>query len=128
VRDEIRKELVTLCEKRKAPPADGAERIQEKTRPKEKIVVLVCAGSPHTGAFNEIDEFEESCMKHKAVPETQSMTVFERYLTLWVGLCIVGGIVLGSVAPGWPALSTDCPFMSTVRRWCRSQLRSVSFS
>jgi len=91
---------VTLCEKRKAPPADGAERIQEKTRPKEKIVVLVCAGSPHTGAFNEIDEFEESCMKHKAVPETQSMTVFERYLTLWVGLCIVGGIVLGSVAPG----------------------------
>lgn len=28
------------------------------------------------------------------------MSVFERYLTLWVGLCIVGGIVLGKVAPG----------------------------
>ncbi|HAW30995.1 MAG TPA: arsenical-resistance protein, partial [Planctomycetaceae bacterium] len=28
------------------------------------------------------------------------MSLFERYLTLWVGLCIVGGIVLGNVAPG----------------------------
>jgi ACR3 family arsenite transporter len=27
-------------------------------------------------------------------------SVFERYLTLWVGLCIVGGIVLGKIAPG----------------------------
>ncbi|NLV41510.1 MAG: ACR3 family arsenite efflux transporter [Candidatus Hydrogenedentes bacterium] len=27
-------------------------------------------------------------------------SIFERYLTLWVGLCIVGGIVLGKVAPG----------------------------
>jgi len=26
--------------------------------------------------------------------------VFERYLTLWVALCIVGGIILGRVAPG----------------------------
>jgi ACR3 family arsenite transporter len=26
--------------------------------------------------------------------------VFERYLTIWVGLCIVGGILLGKVAPG----------------------------
>jgi ACR3 family arsenite transporter len=28
------------------------------------------------------------------------MSIFERYLTLWVGLCIVAGIVLGKVAPG----------------------------
>jgi len=28
-------------------------------------------------------------------------SVFERYLTVWVGLCIVGGIVLGKVAPGF---------------------------
>jgi ACR3 family arsenite transporter len=28
-----------------------------------------------------------------------SMSVFERYLTLWVGLCIVGGIALGKIAP-----------------------------
>ncbi len=27
-------------------------------------------------------------------------SVFERYLTVWVGLCIVGGIVLGKFAPG----------------------------
>ncbi len=27
-------------------------------------------------------------------------SIFERYLTLWVGLCIIGGIVLGKTAPG----------------------------
>ncbi len=27
------------------------------------------------------------------------MNIFERYLTLWVGLCIAGGIVLGKLAP-----------------------------
>ena len=27
-------------------------------------------------------------------------SVFERYLTVWVGLCFVGGIVLGKLAPG----------------------------
>ncbi len=30
----------------------------------------------------------------------QGMGFFERYLTVWVALCIVGGIVLGKVAPG----------------------------
>ena len=30
----------------------------------------------------------------------KAMSIFERYLTLWVGLCILGGIVLGKVAPG----------------------------
>jgi len=30
-------------------------------------------------------------------------SIFERYLTLWVGLCIVGGILLGKVAPGLAA-------------------------
>lgn len=28
-------------------------------------------------------------------------SIFERYLTLWVGLCIVGGIFLGKLAPGF---------------------------
>jgi len=41
-------------------------------------------------------------MNSAANPATErKMTnVFERYLTLWVGLCIVGGIVLGKAAPG----------------------------
>jgi len=29
-----------------------------------------------------------------------AMSLFERYLSLWVALCIVGGILLGKVAPG----------------------------
>jgi ACR3 family arsenite transporter len=30
----------------------------------------------------------------------KGLSLFERYLTLWVGLCIVAGIVLGKIAPG----------------------------
>ena len=33
--------------------------------------------------------------------DTKSMNIFERYLTVWVGLCIIGGIVLGKFAPGF---------------------------
>ncbi len=32
--------------------------------------------------------------------ERKMTSVFERYLTVWVALCIVGGILLGKVAPG----------------------------
>ncbi len=32
--------------------------------------------------------------------ERKLTNVFERYLTVWVALCILGGIVLGKVAPG----------------------------
>ena len=32
--------------------------------------------------------------------ESKSMNLFERHLTLWVGLCIIGGIALGKLAPG----------------------------
>ena len=40
-------------------------------------------------------------MECKTLPDDRKMSsIFERYLTLWVGLCIVGGIVLGKVAPG----------------------------
>ncbi len=31
--------------------------------------------------------------------ETKQLNIFERYLTLWVALCIIGGIVLGKLAP-----------------------------
>lgn len=32
---------------------------------------------------------------------TGGMGFFERYLTVWVGLCILGGILLGKIAPGF---------------------------
>ncbi|MDH3348253.1 MAG: ACR3 family arsenite efflux transporter [Desulfobulbaceae bacterium] len=31
--------------------------------------------------------------------ERQMSSIFERYLTIWVGLCIIGGILLGKAAP-----------------------------
>jgi len=34
-----------------------------------------------------------------AVDQRKMTSIFERYLTVWVGLCIVGGIGLGKVAP-----------------------------
>jgi arsenite transporter len=36
--------------------------------------------------------------KH-AAGERKMQSIFERYLTVWVGLCIVGGIMLGKLAP-----------------------------
>ena len=30
----------------------------------------------------------------------KKLSVFERYLTVWVLLCIIGGILLGKIAPG----------------------------
>ena len=35
-----------------------------------------------------------------AAPPTQGMSMFERYLTVWVFLCIVVGIALGQLWPG----------------------------
>ena len=31
--------------------------------------------------------------------ERHMTSIFERYLTVWVGLCILGGILLGKAAP-----------------------------
>lgn len=39
-----------------------------------------------------------------SVSQKKRMGFFERYLTLWVGLCMVGGVLLGRIAPsvtGW---------------------------
>ncbi|MEC4890739.1 MAG: ACR3 family arsenite efflux transporter [Nitrospira sp.] len=36
------------------------------------------------------------------------LNLFERYLTLWVGLCMVGGVLLGQMAPG---------IVQTLRTW-----------
>lgn len=40
-------------------------------------------------------------MKQPILPtqNRQMSSLFERYLTLWVGLCIIGGILLGKIAP-----------------------------
>ena len=35
--------------------------------------------------------------------ETRRLNVFERYLTLWVGLCMVAGVALGKLLPGLTA-------------------------
>jgi len=45
---------------------------------------------------------ENTLMKTNArVVEDRKLTnVFERYLTVWVVLCIIGGIILGKIAPG----------------------------
>jgi ACR3 family arsenite transporter len=40
-------------------------------------------------------------MNSRSLSDDRKMSsVFERYLTLWVALCIVGGIILGKTAPG----------------------------
>ena len=36
----------------------------------------------------------------KRASERKLTNLFERYLTVWVALCIVAGIVLGKLAPG----------------------------
>ena len=40
-------------------------------------------------------------MCEKNMVKAKSLNIFERYLTLWVVLCIAGGIVLGKTAPGF---------------------------
>jgi len=49
------------------------------------------------------DAREQSENGREAQPHTpgKGLGVFEKYLTLWVILCIVGGIVLGKFAPGF---------------------------
>ena len=37
----------------------------------------------------------------ETVKNAKGLNIFEKYLTLWVALCIVGGIILGKVAPGF---------------------------
>jgi ACR3 family arsenite transporter len=46
-----------------------------------------------------LNEKNDIFMHNKSQPDRQMTGVFERYLTWWVGLCIVGGIILGKFAP-----------------------------
>ncbi len=45
-----------------------------------------------------------------AAPIRPRMTLFERYLSLWVALCILAGIVLGQLLPAVFAITQD-PFV-----------------
>jgi ACR3 family arsenite transporter len=60
-------------------------------------------------------------MNNKTSPanERQMTSIFERYLTVWVGLCIVGGILLGKAVPdlaktldGMAIFVNDAPVVS----------------
>ncbi len=43
-------------------------------------------------------------------PATKRLNRFERYLTLWVGLCMVGGVLLGKLAPAFVAALRSLEF------------------
>jgi ACR3 family arsenite transporter len=46
------------------------------------------------------------------MPASKQMNVFERYLSLWVALCMVTGVILGKVAPGLTGLLRQAEFGS----------------
>ena len=53
-------------------------------------------------------------------------SIFERYLTLWVGLCIVGGIILGKVAPQLASkLDSMAIYVKEAPPWFPSRLPSA---
>ena len=47
------------------------------------------------------------------------MSLFERYLTLWVALCIVAGVALGHLVPGVVPRASARP--RSPRSICRSR-------
>ena len=51
-----------------------------------------------------------------------AMSVFERFLTFWVALCIIVGIALGQLLPGVVSRA------SATRPWRRSTCRSRCWS
>ena len=40
-------------------------------------------------------------MSQAAIPPTGGLSAFERYLSLWVALCMVTGVLLGKLIPGF---------------------------
>jgi ACR3 family arsenite efflux pump ArsB len=60
--------------------------------------------------------------------ERKMTSVFERFLSLWVVLCIIAGILLGKIAPAVAQYLEDWLSMSRGRRWCRFRLPSACFS
>jgi ACR3 family arsenite transporter len=45
----------------------------------------------------------------RPVPQSK-MSVFERYLSLWVAICMAAGLVLGKAAPGATQALRDMEF------------------
>ena len=43
---------------------------------------------------------DRACLTHRP----KGLSFFEKYLTVWVGLCVLAGIVLGRLAPGLAVL------------------------
>jgi len=64
-------------------------------------VPAICRRSPHLGGNRAVGHVSQS-RNGRIYPGRSSLTMstFERYLTVWVALCIVAGIVLGHFFPG----------------------------
>jgi ACR3 family arsenite transporter len=65
------------------------------------LVGLTVKRTPGNWIDNVIDK-ECNAMTNEAIlnNERKMTSIFERFLSLWVGLCIVVGILLGKIAPG----------------------------
>ena len=74
-------------------------------------------------AFIRADKTSLYLMKHEGVPTMEiamtglqaaptvkRLNLFERYLTVWVGLCMVAGVLLGKLAPGVIQVLRDLEF------------------
>ena len=55
-------------------------------------------------------------------------SIFERYLSLWVLLCIISGILLGKIAPGVARTLDGMAITVNGARWSPSPLPSACFS
>ena len=65
-------------------------------------LVLAFSGSVTPGASLNTSPFKHGPIMDQVIATPRpaaALGVFERYLTLWVALCIVAGITLGSIAP-----------------------------
>ena len=56
----------------------------------------VCHALSHDGGY-QTSPWPWQCFSS---PERKMTSIFERYLTVWVLLCFVAGILLGKIAPG----------------------------
>ena len=54
------------------------------------------------------------------VNERKMTNIFERYLSVWIGLCIIGGILLGQFAPQLAQTLDSMAILPCWRPWCCS--------